>query len=55
VGDRLSDVEPARQLGGTGFLVETGRGAEHVVQARILGVPVVPDLAAAVEQIVRAP
>ena len=54
VGDRLSDVEPARQLGGKGFLVETGRGAEHVAQARVLGVPVVPDLAAAVEQIVRA-
>ncbi|HUL04017.1 MAG TPA: HAD family hydrolase [Gemmatimonadales bacterium] len=55
VGDRLSDVEPARHLGGTAFLVETGRGAEHVAQARVLGVPVVADLAAAVEQIVRAP
>jgi len=55
VGDRLSDVEPARQLGGTGFLVETGRGAEHAQQARVLGVPVVADLAAAVEQIVRVP
>jgi D-glycero-D-manno-heptose 1,7-bisphosphate phosphatase len=55
VGDRLSDVEPARRLGGAGYLVETGRGAEHVAAARVLGVPVVPDLAAAVEQIVRAP
>jgi D-glycero-D-manno-heptose 1,7-bisphosphate phosphatase len=54
VGDRLSDVEPARVLGGRGFLVETGRGAEHREQARILGVPVVADLAAAAEQIVRA-
>lgn len=54
VGDRLSDVEPARLLGGRGFLVETGRGAEHRAQARVLGVPVVADLAAAAEQIVRA-
>ena len=54
VGDRLSDVEPARLLGGRGFLVETGRGAEHRAQARVLGVPVVADLAAAVEQIVPA-
>ncbi len=54
VGDRLSDVEPARVLGGRGFLVETGRGAEHREQARVLGVPVVADLAAAAEQIVRA-
>ncbi|PYO62020.1 MAG: hypothetical protein DMD28_07150 [Gemmatimonadetes bacterium] len=55
VGDRLSDVEPARAVGGRGVLVETGRGAEHRAQACVLGVPVVPDLAAAVEQIVRAP
>jgi len=55
VGDRLSDVEPARRLGGTAFLVETGRGAEHVEQARVLGVPVVADLAAAVAEIVREP
>lgn len=54
VGDRLSDVEPARLLGGKAFLVETGRGLEHVVRARAMGVPVVADLAAAVEQIVRA-
>jgi D-glycero-D-manno-heptose 1,7-bisphosphate phosphatase len=54
VGDRLSDVEPARQLGGRGFLVETGRGAEHTAQARVLGVSVVPNLAAAAAQIVRA-
>jgi D-glycero-D-manno-heptose 1,7-bisphosphate phosphatase len=54
VGDRLSDVEPARLLGGRAFLVETGRGAEHRAQARVLGVPVVADLAAAAEQIVRA-
>ena len=55
VGDRLSDVEPARALGGRGVLVETGRGAEHRSQACVLGIPVVTDLAAAVERIVRAP
>jgi len=55
VGDRLSDVEPARVLGGRGVLVATGRGAEHRTQAGVLGIPVVADLAAAVEQIVRAP
>jgi D-glycero-D-manno-heptose 1,7-bisphosphate phosphatase len=55
VGDRLSDVEPARALGGRGLLVATGRGAEHRAQACALGFPVVADLAAAVEQIVRPP
>ena len=54
VGDRLSDVAPARALGGRAFLVETGHGATHRAQARVLGVPVVADLAAAAEQIVRA-
>lgn len=54
VGDRLSDVEPARKLGGRAFLVETGRGAAHADQARALGVPVVADLAAAVRAIVRS-
>jgi D-glycero-D-manno-heptose 1,7-bisphosphate phosphatase len=53
VGDRLSDVEPARQLGGRGFLVATGRGAEYAAQAGALGVPVMADLAAAAAEIVR--
>jgi len=56
VGDRLSDVEPARVLGagsGRGILVATGRGAAHRAQAEALGIAVVPDLAAAVDQIVR--
>ena len=52
VGDRLSDVEPARRLGGRGFLVATGRGAEYAAQGRALGVPVVADLAAAAAEIV---
>lgn len=54
VGDRLSDVEPARALGGRALLVATGYGAAHRAQAQVLGVPVVADLAAAAEQIVRA-
>jgi D-glycero-D-manno-heptose 1,7-bisphosphate phosphatase len=50
VGDRLSDVEPANRLGGRGFLVTTGQGQRHVAQARVLGVAVVSDLAAAVSR-----
>ena len=56
VGDRLSDVEPARALGADttrGILVATGHGGRHRAQAEALGIPVVPDLAAAVEQIVQ--
>ena len=51
VGDRLSDVEPARVLGGEGILVATGEGNLHQGQARALGVMVVADLAKAVEHI----
>jgi len=51
VGDRLSDVEPARRLGGHGLLVATGHGASHRAQAETLGVPVVPDLVAAVAHV----
>src|SRR5881628_1316132 len=53
LGDRVSDVEPARQLGGRGFLVTTGRGAEYAAQARALDLPVVADLAGAAAEIVR--
>jgi D-glycero-D-manno-heptose 1,7-bisphosphate phosphatase len=53
VGDRVSDVEPARQLGGRAILVETGRGAASAAAARALGVPVVADLSAAAAEIVR--
>jgi FMN phosphatase YigB (HAD superfamily) len=53
VGDRPSDVEPARALGGRAILVATGHGAAHRAQAGALGVPVVADLAAAVDLIVR--
>jgi D-glycero-D-manno-heptose 1,7-bisphosphate phosphatase len=53
VGDRLSDVQPARLLGdeGRGILVATGEGNLHQGQARALGVMVVADLASAVEKI----
>ena len=51
IGDRLSDVGPARTLGGTGFLVLTGEGRHHQGQARALGVTVVADVAAAVQEI----
>jgi len=53
VGDRVSDVQPARKLGGRALLVETGRGATHVGKARALGISVVADLAAAAAEIVR--
>src|SRR5213595_3115594 len=53
VGDRLSDVEPARKLGGRALLVETGGGATYVGKARALRIPVVADLAAAAAEIVR--
>ena len=51
IGDRLTDVEPANRLGGTAFLVMTGEGARHVAQARVLGVPAVADVRAAVDRI----
>ena len=54
VGDRLSDVQPARLLGGRGILVATGEGNLHQGQARALGVMVVADLARAVEEILAA-
>jgi D-glycero-D-manno-heptose 1,7-bisphosphate phosphatase len=60
VGDRLSDVQPARLLRGDedggGILVATGEGNLHQGQARAIGVTVVADLGQAVEKIcVRTP
>jgi D-glycero-D-manno-heptose 1,7-bisphosphate phosphatase len=55
VGDRLSDVQPARVLGGRAVLVTTGLGNLHQGQARASNVTVVADLTGAVEQIVRRP
>ncbi|HYU09580.1 MAG TPA: HAD family hydrolase [Gemmatimonadales bacterium] len=54
VGDRLSDVQPARALGGRGILVATGEGNLHQGQARASGVTVVADLAAAADEILRS-
>ena len=51
VGDRISDVTPALALKGHGVLVRTGLGAEHAPEAERLGIPVVPDLPAAVAMI----
>ena len=49
VGDRLSDVQPARALGGHGVLVVTGDGNLHQGQARAGGVTVVADIGEAVD------
>jgi len=53
VGDRLSDVQPARALGGKGILVATGQGNLHQGQARAMGVTVVADLLTATADILR--
>jgi D-glycero-D-manno-heptose 1,7-bisphosphate phosphatase len=54
VGDRLSDVQPARSLGGKAILVAAREGNLDQGQARAMGAKVVADLAAAVAEIVRA-
>jgi len=51
VGDRITDLLPAKALGGTGILVLTGHGPDHEEAARREGFAVVPDLAAAVSAI----
>jgi D-glycero-D-manno-heptose 1,7-bisphosphate phosphatase len=51
VGDRLRDVEPARELGGQGVLVRTGYGAAESVRAPDW-VVVVEDLRAAASTII---
>jgi len=52
VGDRLSDLEPVRALGGQGLLVRTGTGCEHEEAALAAGFPVTDDLGAAVDRII---
>lgn len=54
IGDRLSDVQPARLLGGRGILVTTGRGVLHQGQARALGLDIAADLAGAVDAVLDA-
>jgi histidinol-phosphate phosphatase family protein len=51
VGDRITDLLPARALGGAGILVLTGHGPDYEDAARREGFAVVPDLAAAVSAI----
>jgi len=53
VGDRLSDVQPARTLGGKAILVATGQGNLHQGQARAMDVIVVADLFTAAAEIMR--
>ena len=48
IGDRLSDLLPALDLGGRGILVETGEGPGHAAEAKERGFAVAPDLLAAV-------
>jgi D-glycero-D-manno-heptose 1,7-bisphosphate phosphatase len=54
VGDRVSDLEPVRALGGRAALVRTGTGREHEAEATAAGFPVVDDLGAAADWILAA-
>lgn len=54
VGDKASDVAPARTLGGKGILVRTGEGPAHAAAAQADGAAVVADLAAATDHILSA-
>ena len=51
VGDKLSDLEPARVVGGRAALVETGQGAQHRSAAKAAGFLVCRDLPEAVSAI----
>jgi D-glycero-D-manno-heptose 1,7-bisphosphate phosphatase len=51
VGDRLTDLEAVRRLGGRGILVRTGAGEAYAGDAVREGYGVARDLAQAVEQI----
>ena len=50
VGDRMSDLEPAKSLGGTGILVQTGDGRQSTGEAERQGFEVARDLGAAVDR-----
>jgi histidinol-phosphate phosphatase family protein len=47
IGDRVSDLEPAKALAGHAILVMTGQGDRHVDAAHALGAEVATDLLAA--------
>lgn len=51
VGDRLSDLDPVRALGGRGILVRSGAGRKHQPDAEAAGYPVEDDVGAAVARI----
>lgn len=51
VGDRMSDIEPARALAGRGILVRTGEGSGHAEAAIEAGFTVAADLQTAVDLI----
>jgi len=51
VGDRVSDLEPVRALGGDALLVRTGAGTSHEEDAAAAGFQVVDDIGAAVDRI----
>jgi len=55
VGDRLTDLLPARALHGQGLLVQTGEGRAHESAAMAAGFSVVADLDAAVSWILSGP
>lgn len=50
VGDKVTDVLPAKELGGQGILVRTGYGSEHEATAPD-GVWIVEDISAAADRI----
>ena len=54
VGDRVSDLEPVRSLGGRALLVRTGTGPRHEAGARLAGYEVVADMEAAADRILSA-
>jgi histidinol-phosphate phosphatase family protein len=54
VGDRMTDIEPARTLGGRGILVHTGHGDEYATAAIAGGFTVTQDLQTAVDLILGA-
>lgn len=51
IGDRISDLLPATELGGRGVLVTTGEGEQHAEAARQHGFSVVAGLAEAVKEV----
>lgn len=53
IGDRVRDVEPAQTLGGRGILVLTGAGKEESLTPAATRFRILPDIAAAVDEILK--